>query len=379
MSIEPTPAQREYQMACRAFVEREIVPRAGEYDAAERFPDDLIGKMGDAGYLGAAAPAGSGGSGLDVLSFGLLCEEIGRGCASARSLVTVHNMSLAALLRWGGDQVRSTWARKLATGKAVIAFALSEPGAGSDAASLSTSAVAAGDAYVLTGRKKWVSFGRVADVFLLFARTGADVTGFLVERDRPGLRVEPIEGLSGCRASMLAEVRLADCRVPASNVVGRPGLGWQYVATSALDNGRYSVACGCVGLAEACLESSLAYAASRQQFGAPIGSQPLVQRLLADMVTNVEAARLLCYKAAALRQAGDPAGLPATNVAKYFASATASRAAADAVHIHGANGFTRAYPVERHWRDAKIMEVIEGSTEIQQMMIARAALDANRP
>ena len=377
--VELTEAQRTYQEECRAFVDREIVPRAEDYDADERFPDDLIAKMAARGFLSATAHEASGCAGLDAIEYGLLCEELGRGCASARTLVTVHNMSVAAVLRWGGESLRDDWGRRLAAGQAVAAFALSEPDAGSDAASMSTTAVRRGDEYSLNGRKKWISFGQIADAFLLFARLDDDVSAFLVARTAPGLEVHPIQQLSGCKASMLAELRLTDCRVPSTHLVGRPGSGWRYVAATALDNGRYSVAWGCVGLAQACLDAALAYAARRLQFGQSLGSHQLVQRLLAEMITDVEAARLLCEKAARQRQRRDPAGVIATNVAKYFASTAASRVAAAAVHIHGANGFTRAFPVQRHWRDAKIMEVIEGSTEIQQVLIARAALDLVQP
>ncbi len=368
-------AQRRYRQECREFVDREIVPRADEYDAEERFPADLIAKMGARGYLNAVPDDEADGGCRDAISFGLLCEELGRGCASARTLVTVHNMSLVALHRWGGEVVRRDWIHRLGAGELIAAFALSEPDAGSDASSLATTAVRDGTMYALNGCKKWISFGQIADVFLLFARLDGHVSAFLVERTTPGLEIRPIQRLSGCRASMAAELRLIDCRVPLAHLVGPPGTGWQYVAATALDNGRYSVAWGCVGLAQACLEAALAYAAARRQFGQPLGSHQLIQRLIADMVTDVEAARLLCYQAGCLRQRRDPASLLATNVAKYYCSLAGSRVAAAAVHVHGANGFTSAFPVQRHWRDAKIMEIIEGSNEIQQVMIAKAALE----
>jgi glutaryl-CoA dehydrogenase (non-decarboxylating) len=301
---------------------------------------------------------------------------VGRACAAAHSLLTVHGMSLSALLRWGTAEQREDWVPRLAAGDAIIAFALSEPGAGSDAARLATAAVRTDDGYELTGTKKWISFGQVADVFLLFARLGDGITAFLVERDAPGLTVLPISGLSGCRGAMLAELRLEGCRLPASSVVGRPGTGWQWVAATALDTGRYSVAWGCVGLAQACLDAALRHAARRQQFGRPLAEHQLVQAMIADMVVEVAAARLLCHRAGQLRAAGDPDAILATSIAKYHAARTANRVAADAVQIHGAIGFLETSPVQRHWRDAKIMEVIEGSTQIQQVVIASAAVRA---
>jgi glutaryl-CoA dehydrogenase (non-decarboxylating) len=371
MNIELTDAQREFQEACRVFVAQAVTPYAEAYDEAEQFPPELVRKMAAAGYLGASAPAAYGGLALDAISLGLLYEEFGRGCASARSLLTVHGMVLLSLLRWGSPAQKEMWAERLATGTAVAAFALSEPNAGSDATAMETTAVPDGDHYLLNGRKKWITFAQVAELFLLFAKVEGHITAFLVERDRPGLTVEPLDGLSGCRASMLAELHLDNCRIPAENLVGRPGFGWTYVGTMALDYGRYSVACGCVGLAQACLDASLAYVTKRQQFGVPLAGHQLIQQMVTDMAVNVEAARLLCYRAGYLRQEGDPGAVLATSMAKYFAANTASRVAADAVQMHGANGFTRAYPVQRHWRDAKVMEIIEGSTQIQQVLIAK--------
>jgi glutaryl-CoA dehydrogenase (non-decarboxylating) len=372
MKLELTPEQQENRRAFRAFAGQVVAPQAAANDEAEQLPAELIGRIAGARYLGAVAPAAYGGLDLDPISFGLLCEAFGSACASARSLLTVHTMVLQALLRWGSAPAKEAWARRLATGETVSAFALTEPDAGSDARSLKSTAVAKGDGYFLNGRKKWITFGQVAGVFLLFARLEDDMAAFLVERDSPGLSIEPIRGLSGCRASMLAELHLENCHVPASHLVGRPGFGWSAVAAMALDHGRYSVAWGCVGLAQACLDATVAYAGQRRQFDAYLLEHQLVQQMVADMATGTEAARLLCYQAGYRRQAGDPEAVPATSMAKYFAASTASRVAADAVQIHGANGFTAAYPVERHWRDAKIMEIIEGSTQMQQVMIARA-------
>jgi len=376
MRIALTPDQERFQQACRAFVAEEILPRVEAYDEAEQFPPELIQKMAAAGYLGANAPAEYGGLGLDAISYGLLCEEFGRGCASARSLLTVHSMVLLALLRWGSPTQKEAWAERLARGAAVAAFALSEPTAGSDATSLATTAVPDGGHYLLNGRKKWITFAQIADVFLLFAKVAGQITAFLVEKDNPGLTIKPIRGLSGCRASMLAELHLENCRIPGENLVGRPGFGWPYVGGLALDHGRYTVACGCLGLAAACLDASLAYVTERRQFGVPLAEHQLIQQLVTDMAVNVETARLLCYRAGYLRQEGDPGAILATAMAKYHAARVANETAAAAMQIHGANGFTRAYPLQRHWRDAKVMEIIEGSTQIQQLLIAKQLIAA---
>ncbi len=229
--------------------------------------------------------------------------------------------------------------------------------------------MADGDDYVLHGTKKWTTYGQVADLFLVFARTEGKPVAFLVERGAPGLEVRPLRGVTGTRASMLAELRFDGCRVPKASRVAGPGFGIG-VALSALEVGRFSVASGCVGIIQACLDASLAYASTREQFGARIREHQLVQRMVTNMATDLRAARLLCRHAAELRDAGDPSAAGEIFVAKYFASTAATRAALDAVQIHGANGCTEEFPVERYLRDTRVMEIIEGSTQIQQVTIA---------
>jgi alkylation response protein AidB-like acyl-CoA dehydrogenase len=307
---------------------------------------------------------------MDMITFGLLHEEMGRGCSSIRSLLTVHSMVTHALLRWGSKQQKAFWLPKLATGEIIGAFALSEPNVGSDAKSVETTARLCGDYYVLNGQKKWITYGQIADLFLLFARCDGKVSAFLVERNSPGFSTKPISGMLGARASMLAELYLNECAIPKENLVGGRGFGLATIATSALDIGRYSVACGCVGIAQACLEASLQYTSERKQFGSYLKDHQLIQRMITEMITNVKAARLLCYQAGYLKEIGDPNTIMETWVAKYFASTIAFKAANDAVQIHGANGCSNDYPVQRYLRDAKIMEIIEGSTQLQQMTIA---------
>jgi hypothetical protein len=371
LKIEFTERQREARAAFRAFADAEVAPHADRFDREQSFPRSLIEKTARAGYLGALLPAEYGGAGMDMITFGLLNEELGRGCSSLRSLLTVHTMAARALLKWGSRAQREHWLPKLAAGETIAAFALTEPHAGSDAKSISTSAAAEGGDYLLGGRKKWITFGQVADLFLVFARCGPQPAAFLVERDRPGLSVEPISGMLGVRASMLAEIELEGCRVPRENMVGRPGFGISHVAASALDYGRYSVAWGCVGIAQACLEACVRYTSEREQFGAPLSEHQLVRRMMTRMITDIKAARLLCCHAGYLKDAGDPSSFLETSIAKYFASTMATRVADDAVQLHGANGCSGDYPVQRFLRDARIMEIIEGSTQLQEINIAQ--------
>jgi glutaryl-CoA dehydrogenase (non-decarboxylating) len=371
LKIELTPEHTSEQSSFRSFVNEEIVPFADQYDQQERIPYELIKKIARRGYLGAIAPKEDGGKGMDMITFGLLNEELGRGSSCLRSLLTVHSMVAQTILRWGSPQQRTRWARRLATGECIAAFGLTEPNAGSDARSIETTATISGDTYVLNGKKKWITFGQIADLFLVFAQCEGEPAAFLVEKECRGLSSEPIVNMLGVRASMLAELSLKDCHVPRENLIGKPGFGFSHIAASALDCGRYSVAWGCLGLAQACLEASVRYAAERKQFGSRLIEYQLIQRMITDMITNVKATRLLCLHAGRLRDIKDPAAFMETSIAKYFASLTASKASSDAVQIHGANGCSGEYSVQRYFRDAKIMEIIEGSTQMHQIDIAR--------
>lgn len=370
MRIELTRQQQADQAAFRNFVQEQIVPYADRYDQEEYTPPDCIRNIARQGYLGALASQESGGMGMDMVTFGLLNEEFGRGCSSLRSLLTVHSMVTYTIGRWGSKQQKALWLPRLATGETIAAFALSEPNAGSDAKSIETTAERGDDGYILTGRKKWITYGQIADLYLVFAQCDGSISAFLVERTTPGFDVRPIRGLLGTRASMVAELSLQGCRVPREQLVGGRGFGLASVATSALDIGRYSVACGCVGIAQACLDASLRYTSERKQFNAYLKDHKLIQQMVTDMITNVQAARLLCYNAGYLKDVGAPDTIMQTWIAKYFASTTAAKAAGDAVQIHGANGCSSDYSVQRYWRDTKVMEIIEGSTQIQQMTIA---------
>jgi glutaryl-CoA dehydrogenase (non-decarboxylating) len=371
MRIELTEQQKESREAFRAFVEAEILPHADQYDQQERIPSEVIERLAAQGYLGAALPREAGGAGMDMITFGLLNEEIGRACSAIRGLLTAHTMVARALSRWGTRSQKARWLPELASGRVIAAFGLTEPQAGSDAANLETVAVQSGKDYVLRGHKKWITFGQVADLFLVFTRSREGPAAFLIEKNTPGVRTVPISGMLGMRAAMLADLHLTDCKISSDQLLGKIGFGISHVAGMALDDGRYSVAWGCVGLARACLEAGIKYANSRKQFGAYLAEHQLIQRMITGMAVSTEAARLLCYNAGYLKEIGDPSSVLQTSIAKYFASQSANRIAQDAVQIHGANGCSRDYPVQRYMRDAKIMEIIEGTHQFYEISIAR--------
>ncbi len=371
--MELTDRQQQRQIEYREFTDAVIVPDAGRWDREERLPPEIVAELARRRYLGALAPPSVDGSGCDMVEFGLLNEELGRGCSSVRSLLTVHSMVIATLLRWSSEPQKARWLEKLARGEAIGAFALTEAEAGSDARAIQLQAVQHGDDFVLNGEKKWISLAQIAGVFLVFAAGAGGPCAFLIERDTPGLTVSPIFGLLGARASMMAELRFQECLVPKKNMVGGPGFGLSYVASSALDCGRYSVAWGCVGIAEACVQASLQHTGTRRQFGALLKDQQLVQRMLTQMIVGSKAARLLCYHAGRLKDAGDPSAIVETTVAKYFACKTAAEAARDAVQLHGAAGCAAGHVAQRLFRDAKLMEIIEGTNEIHEINIAQNA------
>jgi alkylation response protein AidB-like acyl-CoA dehydrogenase len=368
--LDLTDDQRRARQDCRAFVAAQVAPCAGGWDRAGRMPMAVIDELRQRGYLGAHLPRELGGGGLDPITYGLITEEIGRGCSSLRSLLTVHDMVSEAVRRWGGPVLKREVLPRLARAEELAALALSEPNIGSDAAGVETEARQDGEGFVLTGSKRWITFGMLADQFLVFASCGGQVAAFLVPAATPGLTRQPIDNVVGTRASHLAALTFDGCRVGADRLVGRVGFGFSHVANTALDHGRYSVAWGAVGIAQACLDASLQYTATRHQFGKPLAKHQLVQRLLTEMIVNTRAARLLCYQAGYRRGQGAPDAATETLVAKYFAARAAARAANDAVQLHGANGLCQDYPVERYLRDAKVTEIIEGSSQIQQIAIA---------
>lgn len=359
--------------AARAFVDEHITPRANGFEQDGRIPEELLERMGAAGLWAPFLPHSSGGVDMDMVTLGEIHEEVGRCCSSVRSLLTVHTMVSWALRRWGSDVQRERWESELAHGTTLGAFCLSEPGAGSDAGGIASTAVQAGGGWTLNGTKKWITNGQRADLYLVFARTADSVGAFLVPRDTPGVHVQPIPEILGTRASMLAEVMFEDVRLGPEALLGPSGFTAGMLLTGTLDLGRYSVAAGSVGIIQACLEACAAYTTRREVGGTPLRHLQLIQAKVSDMVTDVRAARLLCQEAGRLKDVRDSATIMATWVAKYFASTRAAVHASEAVQIHGANGCGPDYPVARLYRDSKVMEIIEGSNEIQRVTIAGEA------
>ncbi|WP_341716419.1 acyl-CoA dehydrogenase family protein [Micromonospora sp. FIMYZ51] len=377
MIVELSPEQRSAWDRFRAFADKEVAPYAAEFDQEEAISDRVVRSLAEAGHLAAPVAARHGGGGLDWVAYGLLTEELGRACQNIRNFVAVEDMVAHSIERWGEPTQRERWIGPIRRGEKVAAFALTEPGVGSDAGAIEALAekttVAGATGFTLRGVKKWISYAQLADLFLVFAKLDGQHTAFLVERDNPGLTVTPIRGLLGLRGSMLGEVVLDDCRVPADAMIGRPGMGLTFVASAALDLGRYSTAWGSVGLAYACLDASVRYADEREQYGVPISDHQLVRRMLADMVTDITATRLLCHEAGVAKEHGSSDAVNLTLMAKYRASVLANRSADDAVQIHGAAGVGAQAQVQRHYRDAKVMEIIEGTTQIQQSLLGRYA------
>lgn len=357
--------QAEFQ----GFAQERVAPFADEHDRTQRLSGNIVADLATRGYLAPFLPAKWGGASMDMVTYGALHEEIGRACSSVRSLLTVHDMASFTIFRWGSEAQREKWLQPLRKGELTGAFAISEPNAGSDVNGIEMSAQPVTDGFILNGQKKWITCGQLARVFVVLASSEGRSTAFLIERDLPGLTIEPLSGVTGTRGSMLALLTFKHCHVPRTAMIGQPGFG-NPIALSALGLGRYSVACGSLGIAQACLDASMEYAARTRRFGALLKEHQLIQRMLTGMIADISASRALCRLAGALKDQKDPQEILQTFIAKYQASTAAMRAATDAVQIHGANGCSTDYPVERLMRDAKVMEIIEGSTQIQQITIA---------
>jgi butyryl-CoA dehydrogenase len=365
-----SPEQELIRSTAREFADREIVPHARDWDRSEEMDRAIVGRLAEVGYLGAAFPEAYGGMGLDTVSYCLITEELGRADSSVRGIVSV-NVGLVGktIARWGTDEQKHQWLPRLSSGDALGCYALTEPGAGSDPSSLATRAARDGDEWSISGSKIFITLGTWATVALVFARAGDKITCFLVPTDADGFSAQPLKGKLGLRAQDTGELSLEGVRVPADSVLGGEGEGMK-VALSALDNGRISLAAGCVGIAQGCLDACLDYAKERRQFGRSIASFQLVQELLAEMAVEAEAARLLTWRAALAADSGQRHTLE-SSIAKYYASEAAVRAANAAVQIHGGYGYVDEYPVGKYLRDARVTTLYEGTSQIQKLIIGR--------
>ncbi len=374
MDFHPTEDQLAIQTVAREFATKEVLPKAAEIDRAHRHPVELVKRMAELGFLGIAVPSDYGGGGFDNVSYALAMEEVCRACASTGVIMSVNNSLVCdPIYRFGTEAQKREWLTPLASGKLLGCFALSEPEAGSDAAAQKTVAVADKDGFVINGTKNWITNGPVADVCVLFTMTDQaaghkGITAFILPMKTAGVRCGKPDDKLGIRGSQSSQIYLDDVRLPASAVLGEVGGGFK-VAMSTLDGGRIGIAAQALGIARACLEDSLAYAQQRRTMGKAIIQHQAIAFKLADMATEVDAARLLVMRAAWLKDKKLPYGREAA-MAKLYASDIANKAAREAIQIFGGNGYVTEFPVERHFRDAKITEIYEGTSEIQRLVIA---------
>ncbi len=378
MDFELTDTQRLFQETARHFAEREIAPIAEKVDELGVFPRDTVQKLGELGFMGIAVPQAYGGAEADVVCYVLALEEISRACASHGVIMSVNNsLYCTPLVTFGTEEQKRGFLTPVASGKSIGCFCLSEPEAGSDAASLQTTVRRAGDWYVLNGTKNFITNGAEADYAIVFATVNRElkhkgICAFLVERRAPGFAVAHVEKKLGIRGSSCAQLTFDNCRIPAGNLLGREGEGFK-VALTTLDGGRIGIAAQAVGIARAALEASLAYSKERVQFGRPIAANQAIQFMLADMATEIDAARLLALNAALLKDQDLPHTKEAS-MAKLYASEVAMRAGVKGVQIFGGYGYMMDYPAQRFMRDAKVTEIYEGTSEVQRMVIANALL-----
>lgn len=378
MDFELTEEQRLFQETARQFADKEIAPIATQVDERAEFPHATIRKLGELGFMGVAVPQAYGGAGADTVCYLLALEEISRACASHGVIMSVNNsLYCDPLVKFGTEEQKRRFLAPVAGGKSPGCFCLSEPGAGSDAANLQATARRDGDGYLLNGTKNFITNGAEAGYAIVFATANRPlkhkgICAFVVERGTPGFSVARVEKKLGIRGSSCAQLTFEDCRVPAENLLGREGEGFK-VALATLDVGRIGIAAQAVGIARAALEASLAYAKQRVQFGKPIAANQAIQFMLADMATEIDAARLLALQAALLKDRG-LRHTKESSMAKLYASEVAMRAGVKGVQIFGGYGYMMDYPAQRFMRDAKVTEIYEGTSEVQRMVIANALL-----
>lgn len=379
MDFELNEEQRMVREMVREFAQKELAPRAAEVDRTEEFPAENIRKMAELGLMGLPYPEEYGGGGGDYLSYAIAVEEIARACGSTALIYAAHvSLGCGPIYYFGTEAQKRKWLPRLCSGQGLGAFGLTEPEAGSDAGATRTTAVRDGDVYTLNGSKMWITSGAIADVVTCTAKTDPaagtrGISCFLVEKGTPGFIPGKNEPKMGLKGSVTSALSFENCRVPAENLLGQEGEGYKQMLIT-LDGGRISIGAMAVGLAQAALDEAKRYAQQRVQFGRPIAEFQAIQWMLADMATEIEAARLMVYRAAAMKDAGLRFTKEAA-MAKLFASEVAERAAFKAIQIHGGYGYSREYPVERIYRDQRLCSIGEGTSEIQRLVIARHLLD----
>jgi len=381
MDFELSDEQKLIRETARAFTDKEIVPRARENDRNEHFDLELVRKIAEQGYLGAIVPREYGGAGLDYLTYGLVVEEVGRGCSSMRTVISVQtSLVCSAILRWGSEGQKQRYLPRLCSGEWLGCFGLTEPDTGSDAANQRTRAKKLDGGWSISGAKMWISMGNHAKVALIFAQTDPEkgprgLAAFLVETESEGFSSQEIRHKMGLHGSDTASLSLDEVQVGEDALLGEVGDGFK-VAMSSLDSGRYSVAAGCVGVCQGCVEESVSYAKEREQFGRPIASFQLVQAMIADMVVQTDAARMLTWRAAHLKDTGRPSTTE-TSIAKLYATEAAVACSNTAIQVHGGAGYVDDHPVERYFRDVRVTTLYEGTSQIQKLIIGRAATGIN--
>jgi alkylation response protein AidB-like acyl-CoA dehydrogenase len=375
MDLSLNEEQQAFRALAREFLDKEVVPHRAAWDRAEQVDTTLLPKLAELGFFGLTIPEEYGGVGGDYITYCLGMEELGRADSSVRGIVSV-SMGLVgkSILGYGTEEQKQDWLRQIATGESLGCFGLTEPDTGSDAGNLRTKAVRDGDDYVIDGQKIFITNGTWADVCLLFARTGGSgpkgVSAFLVPTSTPGFERREIHGKLGLRGQATSEIFLTGVRVPVSARLGEEGQGFT-IAMHSLDKGRVSVGAGCVGIIQGCLEATVAYSKERRQFGRPLASFQMIQDMIAEMSIDADAARLLVWRAADLIERGEPFGVEASK-AKYFASEAAVKAANLAIQAFGGYGYVDEYPVQKYMRDARVMTLYEGTSQIQKLLIGRA-------
>ncbi len=381
MDFDLTDEQRLIKDTAREFTDKEVVQQARENARNHHFDLELVKKIADQGYLGAIVPREYGGAGLGYIDYGLVVEEIGRGCSSIRTVISVQtSLVCSAILKWGTEEQKQHYLPKLCSGEWLGCFGLTEPDTGSDAANQRTRATRTAEGWSINGAKMWISMGNYAKVAMIFAQTDPakghrGLACFLVDTDQPGYQAQTIEHKMGLHASDTASIGLDDVKVGPDDVLGEVGDGFK-VAMSALDSGRFSVAAGCVGICQGCVEESVKYAKEREQFGRPIASFQLVQAMIADMVLKTDASRMLVWRAGFLKDKGRPNTLE-TSVAKLHATEAAVECANTAIQVHGGAGYVDDHPVERYFRDVRVTTLYEGTSQIQKLIIGRAMTGIN--